>query len=50
LARQIERLCRDEELRQRLGEEGRKTAAEKFSRARLAQGLLAVYESWGKRA
>lgn len=50
LARQIERLVRDEELRKKLGKAGRETAECRFAGERLAGELLAVYEETMGRA
>lgn len=47
LARQIERLASDEGLRQRLGQAGRVQAERLFEGQRLAEELLAVYNSVG---
>jgi glycosyltransferase involved in cell wall biosynthesis len=47
LARQIERLCRDAELRNKLGKAGRATAQKLFNSKRLADQLLDVYYSTG---
>lgn len=44
LARQIERLLRDDALRNQLAQQGREHASAEFSRPRLARQLCAVYE------
>ncbi len=43
LAKCIERLARDPSLRERLGAAGRRTAMQRFDRARLAKELIPVY-------
>jgi len=48
LARQIERLARDEALRQRLGNAARKRAEQLFHRKRLGNALLAVYNEFAR--
>ena len=45
LARQIERLARDPELRSRIGAAGRETAARHFGSRRLAGELLGLYRN-----
>jgi len=48
LARQIQRLAGDRELRQRLGQAGRRAAERDYHGKRLAQELLAVYREIGE--
>lgn len=45
LAKCIEQLASDADLRARLGEAGRATAVEKFDRARLAKELIPIYQA-----
>jgi glycosyltransferase involved in cell wall biosynthesis len=50
LALQMERLASDEALRRRLGKAGRETTEQLFSRGRLANELLAVYQDVFRRS
>jgi glycosyltransferase involved in cell wall biosynthesis len=45
LARRIEELARDANLRKRLGDAGRATAEQRFTRRRMAQELMPIYET-----
>jgi glycosyltransferase involved in cell wall biosynthesis len=45
LARHIEVLARDPNLRERLGRAGRSTAEQRFHRRRMASELAPIYES-----